>query len=104
MPEIFVPGFKILFIETSALILHLFKTGSLRFEVVTESFTGDAIIFGGDDTAEDSIAAFVHDGAVTLLKDRKTGPLPKLRRLTWRGGSIAVNLKESLKIRCRITS
>jgi hypothetical protein len=70
-------------------------TGSYRFEVVTESVVGDATTFGADDTDGD---ALVH-GAVTLLNDRKTGPLPEPRRLTWRGGSMAVNLESNLKIR-----
>jgi hypothetical protein len=75
-------------------------TASYTLEVVTESVVGEAITFGDDDTNEDD---FAH-GAETLLKDRKTGPLPKPRRLTWRGGSMAVNLESNLKIRRWIVS
>lgn len=78
MLEIFVPPLMILLIGNSKLILDLFMTGSFGLDVVTESVVGDAITFGADDTDED---AFEH-GAIALLKDRKTGPLPKPRRLT----------------------
>lgn len=90
MPDIFVPGFEIHLIGTSLIIFGLLMTGSSRLEVVTESVAGDAMLFGADDTTTDE-DAFAH-GAITLLKDRKTGPLPKPRRLTWRGGSMALKL------------
>lgn len=91
MSAIFVPNDIVLLIGASTVILLLLTVDSLQFEDERDGMAGGAITFGADDTDGGSDIAFAH-GATTLLKDRKTGPLPRPRRLTWRGGSIVVNL------------